>query len=76
MELKLQVNRVTVVQHSLGPDMIHIVCDGPTPFPELDKDQPGAYSPGFKIETRRGYAREWLQTMGFDLEAVKFVEYS
>lgn len=76
MELKVKVDHVTVVQQSGGTDIILITCVGPTSFPELDKEQPGAYPPSFRIEARKGYAGEWLTAMGFDLKTVKFVKSS
>ena len=62
-----------------GTDKISFTCHGaPTPFPELDVlEKEEKYPPHFGIETRRGYAEEWLGTMfgiQMDDERIEFLD--
>jgi len=63
MILNVKINKVTVVRIS-GADKIEFEFDGPSPFPELEKADPGDYPPYLRIECRRGYAEKWLAQIG------------
>lgn len=65
--LDFEFKRVTVIRlrHG-GTDRIHFELIGPTPFPELDAESPGQYPPRFELVTRRGYAEQWLVSVGIE----------
>lgn len=62
----LKVKRVEVVRDS-GPDRVILTLDGPTGFPALDKEEPGAHPPSLIAEVAKGHAEEWLR-MAFGWE--------
>jgi hypothetical protein len=73
--LDFNCTRITVFRRrSGGTDLITFDVVGSTPFPELDADQPGAYQPCLSIETRRGYAEQWLRLNGFSPDMVEVIE--
>lgn len=60
------VSKVTVVRLVGGADYIMFEIPSlSSPYPELDKQEPGIYPASFKIEVRRGYAPEWLLSVGY-----------
>jgi hypothetical protein len=66
MNLKFGGSIVTSIQvvRGSGTDRISFNCSGsPSPFPEMERLEPGNYPPFFRIETRAGYAEEWLEAM-------------
>jgi hypothetical protein len=50
-----------------GTDTIQFFFEGaPSPYPELAAEQPNGYNGViFSVETRRGYAEEWLKVNKF-----------
>jgi hypothetical protein len=55
------VTKIVIVR-DVGTDKISFSFDGaPSPFPEMDLQEPGKYEPHYTIEVRRGYAEEWLK---------------
>jgi hypothetical protein len=65
-KISFNVKRVTIVRVG-GTDQIFFWPDLPTPFPEMK------YEPSLKMETRAGYAEEWLRE-AFGIEADKVIE--
>ena len=57
-----RVERILILRRS-GTDivMFEFAKEVASPFPEMDKSEPGMYPPSFRIETRKGYAEEWLK---------------
>ncbi len=70
----LKVKKVTILRRGGYTDQVTFEVEGPTPFPELDKEEPGLYPPDCSIGVRRGYAEEWLRGMGFDPSQAKLIE--
>lgn len=71
--IKLKVNRITALIHCPGQDEIHMYLDSPSAHPELDASEPGHYPACTTLKTRKGYAKEWLNQMGVDLDTVKVI---
>lgn len=53
-ELSFKAKKIIVVRRD-GTDTIYFNADLPTPFPDM------GYEPNIKMETRHGYAEEWLK---------------
>ncbi len=70
-----KIKKVQLVR-ATGTDQISIEVEGPTPFPELDAREPGKYPPTMRVETRRGYAEEWLTGMGISMADVEVIDTS
>jgi hypothetical protein len=59
--------RIIIVRApSSGVDHISIEVEGPSPYPALDRAEPGRYPPFLKVETPKGYAETWLRLMGLE----------
>jgi hypothetical protein len=66
----LTVTKIFVLRGT-GTDKISFTCDGaPTTFPE------SKYPPCFNVETRHGYAEEWLKIFDIEMndERVEFLD--
>jgi hypothetical protein len=64
LSITVPIVSVTVLLRN-HPDHISIKFEGPTPFPEIQEQNPETdYGPSFDIEVRKGYALEWLKLMG------------
>lgn len=71
--IKLKLQEITILQ-TYGPDQIHFTFDGPTTYPEMQREHPEeGYDPELKVNLRKGYALEWLKLMGFDVSKVKII---
>ena len=60
------VSNVTIVRFVSGVD--HVSFELPTlpsPFPELNRKNPGCFPTTLMVELRRGFAEEWLSTCGY-----------
>jgi hypothetical protein len=42
-------------------DIVYLLVEGPTPYPELDQTQPGKYPPSVQLHCRYGYGSEWVR---------------
>jgi hypothetical protein len=51
-------------------DLVIMTISGNTPFPEMDAEKPGAFSPILRVETRNGYGAEWCAKMGILIDEV------
>ncbi len=69
----LKITKVTVLSVVGAAEQVLFEVEGPTPFPELDAQDPGKYTPVVKMECRRGYALQWLEQMGVDLSTVTVI---
>lgn len=70
-----QVKQITIIRRS-STDLVifELYSYVPSPFPEMDKSEPGMYAPDFHMETRKGYAEEWLRlTFGVSPQDPKLV---
>lgn len=73
-QLNVSIISVTVLTRS-GTDLVSIKFEGPSPFPEVQDESPDQdYGPSFKVETRKGYALEWLKSIGVSMDLVKVIE--
>lgn len=64
--MNLPIDSIYIIRHE-GTDQIHFeVNTFPTPYPELDKSEPGQYPACFVLHCRRGYAEELLKEAGFN----------
>ena len=61
------LTKITVLQGA-GTDQINLSVLGPTPYPELAKAHPEEnYGITLSVQTRKGYALEWLKQMELDI---------
>jgi len=73
-KLNVSITSVVVITGS-GTDLVEIKFEGSTPFPELQAESPNDdYGPAFRVETRKGYALEWLKSIGVPSEMVRVIE--
>ena len=73
VSISVSVISVTVINRN-GPDLIDIKFEGRTPFPEIQAQAPEEdYGPSFKVEVRKGYALEWLDSMGVPRGLVRVI---
>lgn len=64
-------NSVVLVKNRHGQDSLFLECkDAPSPFPELEKQEPGSYPLSLKLECRKGYAEEWCLLMGIKIDKI------
>jgi len=63
MKLEIEIFSATVVP-TTGSDKIYLKVAGPSPFPELERQKPGAYPLTLEVSCRSGYAEEWLRQFG------------
>lgn len=65
--MNLPIDSIYIIRHEFGTDQIHFEVNTlPTPYPELDRQEPGMHPAVFKLHCRRGYAEEWLKEAGFE----------
>ena len=74
ISVTLKVAKTTIVRRSGYTDQVLFQLEGPTPFPEMDAQEPGKYPPHCSMEVRRGYAEEWLRGMGVDPSEAQLIE--
>ena len=57
------IHRIQINNFTLGTDRVYFCLDdAPTNFPELQEQDPdNKYIPMLQVETRKGYAKEWLE---------------
>lgn len=68
MKVEFEIRKVTIIKYADSTDKIKFEIDGETPFPELSEQVKRTICPYLQIETRCGYAEEWLKKQGIDLE--------
>lgn len=61
--LTVGIKNITVLHNESGQDYIYITFDGPTPYPEMEAENPGEYPPVLTLNCRKGYAEELLEKM-------------
>lgn len=72
-QITLTIRKVTVLVHP-GTDHVSLHLEGPTPFPELQKQFPTEdYGPRLSIEVRKGFALEWLDQMGIPKDLIEVI---
>lgn len=70
------IKRISIIRLD-GTDLINLhLTDMDSPFPELDKAEPGMYPPCLRQECRRGYAETWLSNVGFGGCKAEVVTYN
>jgi len=57
----MKIKRVTIVVRPGVNDQVSFELEGPSPFPELEAQNPGEYAPSASLEVRRGYGLEWVK---------------
>ena len=73
-QLSVSVISVTVLTGS-GTDLISIKFEGSSPYPEIQAESPDQdYGPSFKVETRKGYALEWLKSIGVPMDLINVID--
>jgi hypothetical protein len=73
-KLNVSIISVTVLTGS-GTDLVSIKFEGPSPFPEIQASSPEQdYGPSLKVETRKGYALEWLKSIGVPMDLVNVID--
>jgi len=62
-EHQFKITKVLVLRRKSGTDKIYFTLEAPSPFPEMEAQEPGNYPAHLIIDVRRGYAEEWLEKM-------------
>lgn len=74
-QILLTVRKVTVLIRP-GTDQVSLHLEGPTPFPELQKQNPEEdYKPCLNLEARKGFALEWLNQMGISKDLIEIIHF-